>query len=62
MTEKVKAIKERIQEKETRSLWQKRIKDYALKCDYFISKSTLFADLYTNYQRTTNKLIKELKS
>ena len=30
MTEKVKAIKERIQAKETRSLWQKNIKDYAV--------------------------------
>ena len=31
MTEKVKAIKERIQAKETRSLWQKNIKDYAVR-------------------------------
>ena len=38
------------------------LQDYALKCDYFINKSPMFADLYTNYQRTTNKLIKELKS
>ena len=38
------------------------LQDYALKCDYFINKSPMFADLYTNYQRNTNKLIKELKS
>ena len=38
------------------------LQDYILKCQFMTEKNTFYAPMWTNYQGTANKLIKELKS